>query len=302
MLNTWVLISCFILCLVAFSCQRSAAINDQVLARVGSSTLTISEARSNIPVQVFTQDSLQAYQDYVDQWIKRQLILEEADRLDLQSSPEISKRIASAKEEAILNSFKEAVFLKNEDNFKEVSYSEAQVYYQANKDRFLLDERYIKFRHIIARNLGDAENAKRDLMRGYTWERVSNQYSKYPSLSIQGANQFFPASAALKEYAVLNRYLQIIGISEISLIERIGDDYHFVQLIDERADGEHPDLDWLISQIQDWLILEKKRRAYNSYLNNLYLSAQANNEIEIYNVLPAESSKELTDTVSINTE
>ena len=302
MFNSRLLILCYILCMVAFSCQRSVTINDQVLARVGSSILTINDARSNIPVHVFTEDSLKAYQDYIDQWIKRQLILEEADRLDLESSPEINKRIASAKEEVILNSFKEAVFLKNENSFKEVSYSEAQAYYQANKDRFLLDERYIKFRHMIAQSLSDAENAKRDLMRGYTWERVANQYSKYPSLGIQGATQFFPASAALKEYAVLNRYLQVIGVSEISLTERIGDDYHFVQLIDERAEGEHPDLDWLISQIQDWLILEKKRRAYNSYLNNLYLSAQANNEIEIYNVLPAESSIELTDTVSINTE
>ncbi len=302
MFNSRLLISCYILCMVAFSCQRSVTINDQVLARVGSSILTINDARSNIPIHVFAEDSLKAYQDYIDQWIKRQLILEEADRLDLESSPEINKRIASAKEEVILNSFKEAVFLKNENSFKEVSYSEAQAYYQANKDRFLLDERYIKFRHMIAQSLSDAENAKRDLMRGYTWERVANQYSKYPSLGIQGATQFFPASAALKEYAVLNRYLQVIGVSEISLTERIGDDYHFVQLIDERAEGEHPDLDWLISQIQDWLILEKKRRAYNSYLNNLYLSAQANNEIEIYNVLPAESSIELTDTVSINTE
>lgn len=288
--------------LVSLSCNKSDTRTDQILARVGASNLTINDARSNIPYQVFIEDSIKAYQDYIDEWVKRQLILQEADRLDLESSPDIKKRIDRAKEETILNSFKEAIFLKNEGNFEEVTYSEAQAYYQANKDRFLLTERYIKFRHMVAENLADAENAKRDLMRGFTWERVSNQYSKYPALNIQGASQFFPASSALKEYPVLHRYLQVIGISEISLIERIGDNYHFVQLIDERVEGEHPDLDWLISQIQDWLILEKKRRAYNSYLNNLYLSAQANNEIDIYNVLLQEAPTDLTDTVSINTE
>ena len=80
-------------------------------------------------------------------------------------------------------------------------------------------------------------------------------------------------SLALSNYEILNRYLQLIGKSEISIIEKIGDEYHFVQLLEERAAGDHPDLEWLIDQITDWLILEKKRIAFNTYLKNLLSSS-----------------------------
>jgi hypothetical protein len=49
----------------------------------------------------------------------------------------------------------------------------------------------------------------------------------------------------------------------------------------EKPKGEHPDLEWLLSEIQQWLLLEKKRTSFKSYQQNLYLQAEANNEIEI---------------------
>ena len=55
----------------------------------------------------------------------------------------------------------------------------------------------------------------------------------------------------------MNRYLQRIGITEISVIEQVGNEYHFVQLLEEKPKGEHPDLEWLLSEIQQWLLLEK---------------------------------------------
>jgi hypothetical protein len=79
----------------------------------------------------------------------------------------------------------------------------------------------------------------------------------------------------------MNRYLQRIGLSEISVIEKVGNEYHFVQLLEEKPKGEHPDLELLLSEIQQWLLLEKKRTSFKSYQQNLYLQAEANNEIEI---------------------
>ena len=200
----------------------------------------------------------------------------------------------------LLISFQEAV-LNTLENEIQVSDEEARTYYQKNKDKFLLDERYIRFRHLIASSLADAQNAKRDLMRGYTWERVASEYSLQSDMVIKNASRFWAESSALKEFDTLNRYLRLIGISEISIIENIDNEYHFVQLLEEKAIGEHPDLEWLLVQIKEWLILEKKRIAYNTYVKNLYLAAEANNEIRTYNVLPNNTNKETTsDTLNSN--
>lgn len=289
-----------LLILLFTACTSSERSEGRVLAEVNGIVLTTKDAKANIPESEFLPDSVSAYNAYKDSWIQKQLILQETERLKLLDSPDVYKKVERAKQEMLLISFQEAV-LNTLENEIQVTDEEARNYYQINKDKFLLDERYIRFRHLIASNLTDAENAKRDLMRGLTWERVASEYSLQSDMVIKNASRFWPESSALKEFDTLNRYLRLIGVSEISIIENIDDEYHFVQLLEEKAVGEHPDLEWLLEQIKEWLILEKKRIAYNTYVKNLYLAAEANNEIRTYNVLPNNTNKETTsDTLNSN--
>jgi hypothetical protein len=274
-------------------CKTNQNSDNIILVEVNGSVLTMEEAKASIPSSEFESDSVSAYNNFIEKWIEKQLILQESERLKIPDSPEIKKRIERAKQDMIAISFQEVV-LNNLNSEIIVTDEEVQDYYQQNKDQFLLDERYVRFRHLIASSLTDAQNAKRDLMQGHTWERVAQSYSLQPEMVIKNASRFWPESNALKEFDTLNRYLRLIGVSEISIIENINEKYHFVQLLEEKAVGEHPDLEWLLIQIKEWLILEKKRIAYNTYVKNLYLAAEANNEIRTYNVLPNNINKEIT--------
>ncbi|MEP1150405.1 MAG: hypothetical protein ABJH08_01645 [Balneola sp.] len=279
--------------LLLLSCNTSPKTEGRIYAEVNGVTLTLEEAKANIPLSDFRQDSVQAYQRYKNKWVENQLILQEVARLKLLNSDEVIRKVERAKEEMLILSFQEAILSSLKDDVQ-VSTEEARNYYQSNKDKFLLDENYIRFRHIIAPTLADAENAKQDLLRGRDWQQVANEYSMEPDLVIKNSARFWPQSTALSEFETLNRYLRLIGVMEISLIENINGQYHFVQLLEERAVGEHPDLEWLLEQIKEWLSLEKKRIAYNTYVKNLYLAAEANNEIQTYNVLPEHFNSELT--------
>lgn len=280
-------------CSLIIGCKTNQKPDNIILVEVNGSVLTMEEAKASIPISEFQSDSVLAYNNFKQKWIEKQLILQESERLKIPDSPEIKKRIERARQDMIAISFQEAVI--NSLNSKiVVTDEEVQDYYQQNKDQFLLDERYVRFRHLIAPSLADAQNAKRDLMQGQTWERVAQNYSLHSEMVIKNASRFWPESSALKEFDTLNRYLRLIGVSEISIIENINGKYHFVQLLEEKAVGEHPDLEWLFTQIKEWLILEKKRIAYNTYVKNLYLAAEANNEIRTYNVLPNNINKENT--------
>ncbi|HCI70677.1 MAG: hypothetical protein CL662_14065 [Bacteroidetes bacterium] len=290
----------YFLIFFGIACENSQQKEEIILAEVNDAVLTLQDAKSNISASEFNEDSIAAYNSYKNRWIERQLILEETKRLKLLDSPDVQRKVDRAKEEMLLISFQEAILSKLESDII-ISDQEVRNYYQTNKDKFILDERYVRFRHLIAATLSDAENARRDLMRGISWENVARQYSLQSDLVISNASRFWPESSALKEFDTLNRYLRLIGVSEISLIENINDQYHFVQLLESKAVGEHPDLDWLLDQIENWLILEKKRIAYNTYVKNLYLAAEANNEIHTYNVLPNNTNTELvSDTLNSN--
>lgn len=271
--------------MIFFGCTGGSNNRDGDLAKVGTQILTKEDARSRIPEQVFETDSIAAYRRYTDSWIRKQVILQEARRLNFENRPEVREELQRLREEYILQFVQDFIV----DEFAEdteVTEEEARNYYQEHKDTFTLPERYVRYRHLVARNMNDASNARRELLAGTPWPEVAQQYSLYPELKVRESERFWPISMAGGDIQMLNRFLKVIGPSEISPIHRSGSEYHFVQLLDEKAEGDHPDLDWLIGQIREWLTLEKRKRVFNTYVKNLYLQGQANNEIEMYDVVP----------------
>ncbi len=274
-----------LLCTTALiSCTRKPQFSEPTLARVGSAVLTVAEARNAIPHHTFKEDSIKAFEKYRDDWIEQQIILQDAYRLRVHRQPEIQDRLNKIQDDFLAKAAQQYILGELELEVQ-VSDEEARAYYQENKDSFVLEERYVRYRHLIASSLTDAQRARQDLLRGVDWTLVANDFSINPEVALRESERFWPESIAAGDVNILNRYLKVIGLSEITVIERVGNQYHFVQLMEERAKGDHPDLEWLIVQIKEWLILEKRRRAFNTYVKNLYLQAQANNEIETFNVL-----------------
>ncbi|SMO35125.1 peptidylprolyl isomerase [Gracilimonas mengyeensis] len=280
------------------ACNTPQRNGTDILAEVGMESLTLSEARQQIPPAILQSDSVSAIEQYRDKWVRQRVILQEADRLNFSSRPEVQKRLERLEEELIVQSVQDFIIGEFEDEV-EVTDQEARNYYQQHKDEFTLEEQYVRYRHLVASSASDAENARQGLLQGQEWEDVANRYSLYPDLKIRESQKYWPLSLAGGDIESLNRYLRVIGPSEISPILQAGNEYHFVQLLDERPAGDHPDLDWLLEQIKGWLVMEKRKRAFNTYVKNLYLQGQANNEIKIYSVTNSDSTVQ-TDTASLN--
>lgn len=275
-------------------------LEDIQLARVGNEYLTLEEARKQIPAFIIDEDSIAALRSFRESWIERRLMLQEAERLQLRQRDEIQQKMREAQQEVLKQSLKEVVISEYEEDLV-ISDEEARNYYQAHKDQFVLSERFIQFRHLVAADIESARAAKRELMQAVPWPEVARKYSLNPEAKITESEQFWPISMATSDISIMQRYLNIIGQTEISPIQRVNGNYHFVQLMESRAKGEHPELDWLIEQIKDWLLLDKRRRHFSSYVKNLYLKAQSNNEIETYNVLTSNTNSKPSSTDTLET-
>jgi hypothetical protein len=274
---------------IIIGCETTFQQDDSpVIASVGNQSLTVNEAFNLIPESILRQDTVTAIHSFAGQWIESQIAAQHAERVGLSRNREVSDKLARLRKQVLENALKDYILSINLDEI-EVSREEAQNYYQAHKEQFILDDRYVRFRYITTQTRTEAENANRALMRGDNWEDILNEYSVDPERQLRESNQFWPISMAVESVPMINRYLNIIGLSERSPIHFFRGQYHFVQLIEERPRGDHPDLEWLIPQIQEWLKLEKARRITNSYIRNLYLEAEANNEIRKSNVSEIES-------------
>lgn len=250
-----------------------------VLATVGSEQLTVEEALRSIPDIALRQDTMEAFRTYKQQWINEKVGEREARRLGLTNDEQFQARMKRLEEQVLNKMLQQFILAENREELA-VSRDEAQNYYQANRDKFILNERYVRFRHLTANTRTGVDNARRDLLRGVEWEEVVNTYSINPDLQLRQSTQYLPISMAVSDIPMLNRYLNVIGISEISPVHYANGRYHFVQLRELRNEGDNPDFEWLIPQIQQWLQLEKSKRITNAFKRNLYLQAESNNEID----------------------
>jgi len=255
-----------------------------VLAQVGPDMLTIKQARQNIPDFIYQQDSVKALKDYRTDWIESRLISQEAERLGINNKTEVQQRIEVLKADVYRVALKNVV-LKNDTTTTSVGTQEAKNYYERYKKQFLLQERYVRFRHLKTETLEQSRQAKSALLQGTDWREVVETYGIDKEETLSNSAKFWPISMAINDLEALNRYLEIIGINEISPIRRLNGQYHFVQLVEQYAEGEHPNLDWLLQKIQQWLTIEKRRKLFNNYIRSLYLKAESNNEIVLFNVL-----------------
>lgn len=276
---------------ILISCQKSAPDPaEDALARVGNQYLTLQQAKKDIPDFVLEEDSTGALQQYREDWVRKQLLLQEANRLGLNRKEEVEEKIREARGEILRQALKDFIVGSQQEEI-EISADEVRSYYQAHKDQFVLEEDFVQFRHMRSKTLDEARAARQDLLGGIPWPQVAREYAINAEMALNESDQYWPISMAAKDIDIMNRYLNIIGQNEISPIQRRNGVYHFVQLTDKRDKGKQPDLDWLMEQIKEWMILNKRRRNFSSYVKNLYLKAKSNNEVETFNVLPTKSNQ-----------
>lgn len=257
--------------------------NSKQLARVGNYYLTFQEARNAIPDFVMQQDSMAAIQAYAKSWVQKKIILKEAHKIQLAGNESVQKKLQNAREQVLVHALRNIIIARYADKTS-VSDEEAMRYFQNNRQQFVLQERYVKFRHVTTDSVKYARAARQEILAGTTWPEVANLYSENADQRIKQSKKYWPVSVVLNEFPVLEQYLAELDSGQTSPVRRLQGKYHFIQLIGAREVGEMAKPEWLIDQLKDWIMLDKKQQFFNSYLKNLYLNAIANNEAELYNV------------------
>ncbi len=283
MTNRYFLLLVFLVFLNNSCSSSSGTPNQTIVAAVGNSQLTLQQALDDIPSFRLQADTLSAVLAYANQWVESQVSVDHAKRIGIPNTEIYRTKLSSYQNELLKSLLKDYVIETHAEEL-EVNLTEAQNYYQTYREQFVFDEKYVRYRHITTRTRTEAENANRDLISGLPWEEIVEQYSTNPEFQLRQSTLYIPLSMALTDLPPVHQNLQYLGITERSPIHFVNGQYHLVQLLDEKTEGEYPDLEWLIPQIQEWLMMEKTRRITNAYLRNLYLQAEANNEIELSDV------------------
>src|SRR5690606_3066338 len=130
------------------SCNFFKKVDDRVaIARVNDAYLYYDDIKNLVSKGASKEDSMLVVQNFINKWATQQLFVDGAMRnLSEDQQASFNKLIMQYKNDLYTKAYLEALVKRSIDTT--VAQAEAEVYYNANKEVFKLNEDLIKFRYI----------------------------------------------------------------------------------------------------------------------------------------------------------
>ncbi len=130
------------------SCDYFTIKNDksEPVARVNNTYLYKADLNNIFTKEITEQDSILLARNYINNWIKQQLLLSKA-QLNLENKTEVFEELVSKyREDLFINSYKEAVVKQYLNN--KITTDDINEFYINNKQNFKLNEELVKMKYI----------------------------------------------------------------------------------------------------------------------------------------------------------
>jgi hypothetical protein len=275
-----------VLCIFATSCDFfKSTDNREPIARVNESYLYKEDVVDVVPVGASKEDSILMVNAYVNRWA-RQLLLMDGALLNLSDNKqkEFSRLVEQYKNDLYTKAYLEGLVKKNIDTT--VTTDEEEVFYNANKESFKLNDDLLQFRYIslplnpvnidtIRNRFKRFENKDKRYLdsisvqfRSYSlndsiWIKYGQAAEKIPIVTLQNKEQLLKKTNFLQLKDSLNLYL--------------------MQVTDVRLQNDYAPLDYVRSSIKQIVINKRKLELIKQLENDITKDAIKNNQFQIYN-------------------
>jgi hypothetical protein len=139
-------------------CWNEQTPSKEAIARVGEKRLDAVTVRTHVPEGLNPDDSLNAVERYVDQWIREQIVVLQAETALASESIAFEEELAAYRNALLLHAFKERYV--NDRLNTEVTEEEALEYYKANEQSFVLTDYAVRALFIHAPVEADMDLAR----------------------------------------------------------------------------------------------------------------------------------------------
>ena len=270
--------------MLAFSACESEPVNVEYIARVGDRVLTRDDLGPLFEVVSNGQDSSEALEQIAEEWVKNELIAQEAIRRGFRNDAEVLRQLEENERSVLVSTFVSRLFQDEELNPSE---EEIEAYYARNAEQLVLREDYVRVRYLGAGDATQAEEA-RTMLRDATvegnaderWTTIVDRFAADKDASIVLASNFYPRSLLFPS-AQLRDMVTRLDLNQISPVIQEGDLYQFVQVVERRNAGETPELAWIEEELKQRLTIEARKQMLARQVQRLRTEALAREDLEI---------------------
>lgn len=275
-----------ILTLLILSCNtRVRNGDDSILARVYDNYLYASDLHENIPRGLSVKDSLVTAKNYINNWVRQQLLIQQAERNLTDKQKDFSKQLESYRNSLITYQYESLLIQQKLDTV--VHDSILENYYKNHISDFELHENILKVNFIIL----SADSSHIDEFRELLQSDEAEDHENLQYLCEQSAvdcylnNQKWISMQELKQQIPVKTYDEESFLRSNSFIELRNEQQsliYLIRILDYKMADETPPLGYEKKKIRRLIINKRKTELLKRMENEIFNAALENNKVEIY--------------------
>ena len=275
----WIVFSLvFALGLTACNSTKNNNGEEEVLAMVFDHML----AKKDIPSDLFQNstegDSIALTNAYVEQWIRKMLLLHEAEKRKPESL-DIDKLVENYKQSLLINNLEKQVITEELDT--SVRMAELQNIYDKTKEHYVQDFPIIRLTYIKIPEKAPMIDKFYEKWKKGEAMKMKNYLEKYATTAILGENTWWEWNEI--QHRIDADILQRYSFQKPREIQKnIGEFEYFINIHEFVDKNEIAPLSFIEAQIQNMIIQKRKTSVMDDYLERLYEKEIKNKNIVIY--------------------
>jgi len=256
--------------------------NDHPIARVYDKYLYASDLANITPSGVTDLDSLAVVRDYIDKWVKKELLLHKAEINLTEKEKDVEKQIEEYRTSLLIYKYEQNLIKDKLDTV--ITEEEIKKYFEGNPSNFLLNKNLVKALFVIVprsakeiwkiRKLYKADNIDNiNELESYCYNN-KGKYTLYEEWSnFEILRNELPKMYSSSEN--LLKYRKNIEVSDTNY-------YYFIKVYDYNLKGEISPLEYVEENIKNIILNKRKIQYVNSLEAEIYNDALNRGFFNIY--------------------
>ncbi len=232
---------------------------EETVARVNNSKLTVDEFYASIPEQLIAVMSLNDQEEALKSWVKTELFYQDGLRRGLGEDESLTRRLREIEREIIA----EEHVRRFMETVPEVSEPEARVYFESHKSDFAIQ---IRLAHILVRSCPEADRALAQIRDGTPFETVAEMVSIDQTAPIGGDLGYMRRGEMIHELEEAAFDLKVGDVSDV-IPSNFG--YHIIKVLDRHPGAGQPTFESKESAVMNFLTSQRRRHAFDEWLIEL---------------------------------
>ncbi|MCT4613497.1 MAG: hypothetical protein N4A49_01330 [Marinifilaceae bacterium] len=269
--------------LLTIACNSDKKTISHKIAEVGSKTLELDQIKDLIPDKLSKEDSTVYADNYIRQWVKKQLLLSKAEENLSKTQNNIEKLVSDYRSSLIIHQYQQGLLSQNLDTI--VKDSDIDKYYKDYTDNFVLARNIVKA--VYMKISKDAPNIKKirnlyksnkeedfDEMESYCFSHAT----KYDSFNQEWiyADELFkliPSKISNQEHFIRkNKYYECEDASF----------YYFIKILKYKIKDSYSPIEFIRDDIRKIIINKRKIEYIKNLEENIFSDAEKKNKFKIY--------------------